>query len=61
MSESSSYESSYTSSTESSSGEDASVENFKSYKPGGYAPLSIGEVLNERYRIIQSWVLVSLV
>lgn len=53
MSESSSYESSYTSSTESSSGEDASVENFKSYKPGGYAPLSIGEVLNERYRIIQ--------
>ena len=44
---------SYYSTTESSSGEDASVENLKSYKPGGYAPISIGEVLNDQFRIVK--------
>lgn len=45
--------SSYYSTSESSSGEDASNENSKSYKPGGYAPVSVGEVLDNRFRIIR--------
>ena len=43
MSESS-YSSSYT---------DFSNENIDDYKLGGYAPISIGELLNNRYRIVK--------
>lgn len=51
MSESNSYYSS--SSYDSSSDEDASEENVNYYKPGGYAPISIGEVLDDRYRVFK--------
>ena len=36
-----------------SSSYEGSQENFNDYKPGGYAPISIGELLNNRYKIIK--------